>query len=167
MKIKPIILIFFFYISCFASCSSPSVSNSIGIIPKNFIVALAPSGGVLAEAIGIELFNRGYQVFDTKEFSNMMIRYNMTEIELAKPDNLNKLRDMGINAILTVKSVTGYDGKPQSASVRINSTNNWKVIAGVSWNNGWGGRAGSIADRTMRVDISGAASQIVNQLVER
>jgi len=167
MKIKSIIIIFLLCVICFSSCYSPSVSNSIGMIPKNFSVALAPSGGVLAEAIGIELFNRGYQVIDTKEFSNMMIRYNMTEIELAKSENLNKLRDMGINAILTVKSVTGYDGKPQSASVRINSTNNWEVIAGVSWNNGWGGRAGSIADRTMRVDIAEAAYQIVNQLVER
>ena len=28
-------------------------------------IALAPSGGLLADAIGIELFNRGYTVVDT------------------------------------------------------------------------------------------------------
>jgi hypothetical protein len=51
--------------------------------------------------------------------------------------------------------------------VRINSTSNWSnVIAGVSWKNGWGGRAGSISDRGMRKDIPGAAEEIVRALIK-
>jgi hypothetical protein len=152
----------------FISCASAKVSQSRGHIKPDLVIALAPSGGVLAEAIGIELFNKGFTVIDTAQMSNLMLRYNMTELELSKPQNLKALKEEGIDGILTVKSVTGYDGKPQSATVRINSTKAWsEIIAGVSWQNGWGGRQGSLADRSKRKDITGAAKQIVRALIMR
>ncbi len=69
--------------------------------------------------------------------------------------------------IAGVGAAAGYDGQPQSASVRVNSTRNGKIIAGVSWQNGWGGMAGSIADRTMRQDLTEAAVEITDSLVEQ
>ena len=41
-----------------------------------------------------------------------------------------------------------------------------RVIAGVAWQNGWGGMAGSIADRTMRQGLADAAKQIADALVQ-
>ncbi|KPJ62271.1 hypothetical protein AMJ44_15845 [candidate division WOR-1 bacterium DG_54_3] len=150
------------------ACAGSSVSQSIGYIPSQAAIALAPSGGILADAIGIELFNRGFTVVDTQQFSDFMIRHNMTELEFSQPQNLKLIKEEGIDAILMVKSVAGYDEKPQSATVRLNSTEKWgKIIAGVSWKNGWGGRAGSIADRTMRKDVPEAAKEIVQALLKQ
>jgi len=166
MKSKLIVL--FLITGLFIACGGSQVSQSIGFIPRQMVIALAPSGGVLADAIGIELFNRGFTVVDTQQFSNFMVRHNMTELEFSQPQNLKIIKEEGINAILMVKSVAGYDQKPQSATARLNSTDDWgKIIAGVSWKNGWGGRAGSIADRSMRKDIPGAAKQIVQELLKQ
>jgi len=148
-------------------CASSRVTTVRGLIPKGINIALAPSGGILAEAIGIELFNRGFTVIDTNEMSNLMMRYNLTEIEISKPQNLQTLKQAGIDAIMTVKSVSGVDNKPQSASVRLNSTDTWEIIAGVSWENGWGGQAGSVLDRSKRKDITGAAEEIANALLTK
>jgi len=147
------------------SCASSKVTQARGFIPFQMKIALAPSGGVLADAIGIELFNKGYFVVDTNQMSNLMVRLNMTEIEFSKPQNLAILKDQGIAGVLAVKSVSGYDGKPQSATVRILSTEvSGQIIAAVSWQNGWGGQEGSILDRGKRKDISGAAKEIVDAL---
>jgi hypothetical protein len=58
----------------------------------------------------------------------------------------------------TPLSSGGYDQQPQSASVRTVSTANGSMIAGVTWQNGFGGAEGSIADRVMRKGLSQAAS---------
>jgi hypothetical protein len=150
------------------NCASSKLTQVTGTIPRGLTIALAPSGGVLADAIGIELFNRGFTVIDTNQMSNLMVRYNMTEIEFSKPQNLEVLQENGIDGILMVKSVAGYDNKPQSATVRLNSTKKGgEMIVGVSWQNGWGGRVGSIMDRSMRKDIAGAAKEIVTALLAR
>ncbi len=47
------------------------------------------------------------------------------------------------------------------------ATEGGRVLAGVTWQNGWGGMGGSIADRTMRQDLSEAASNIAHALSER
>ena len=51
-------------------------------------------------------------------------------------------------------------------TARLNSTHNGRLIAGVSWQNGYGGQAGSMADRMMRSDVSSAAKEIVKELVK-
>lgn len=166
MKIKVAVSCLLIFL--LASCASSKMAQVVGLVPPGLRIALAPSGGVMADAIGIELFNRGWTVIDTAQMSNMMLRYNMTEIELSKPENLQILKDQGIDGVLVVRSVVGYDGRPQSAVARINSTKSWgEIIAGVSWENGWGGQAGSIMDRSKRKDITGAAREIVDALTGR
>ena len=53
---------------------SSTVSHPINAI------ALAPEGGLLAEAVGIELSNRGYTIIDAATTSRMLVRLNMDEI---------------------------------------------------------------------------------------
>ena len=123
-------------------------------------IALAPSGGLFADAIGTELFNNGMKVIDTQETSNFLLRTNLDEVELLQPKSLTAMRDRGINAVLSVKMAAGYDGKPQSATVRVVSTKSGELIAATNWQNGHGGARGSPADAMMRKDVVGAAAQI-------
>ena len=152
------------------ACAGAKISKPKHLPPlpeKINMIALAPSGGVLADAIGIELFGSGFKVIDSQETSNNMIRLNLNEIELFQPASLNKLRELGINAVLSVKSVSGYDNKPQSATVRVMSTKSFEIIAAVSWQNGRGGAQGSMADRSMRKDVVAASRQIAKALFEQ
>lgn len=128
-------------------------------------IALAPDGGLLADAVGVELSNKGFTVVDSVATSKLMVRLNLNEVEIAKPEGLAKLKDQGIDAFLTVRAAGGYDQQPQSASARVNSTHTGQVIAGISWQNGWGGQAGSIADRMMRKGLAEAAAEIADALV--
>lgn len=130
-------------------------------------IALASSGGLLADAVGVELSNRGFTVIDSGATSKMMVRLNLNEIEITKPQGLEKLNKQGIDAFLTVRAAGGYDMQPQSASARMNSTKTGRVLAGISWQNGWGGQAGSIADRTMRKGLAEASKEIAEALVEK
>lgn len=128
MKTKIIVL--FFLSLLLIGCASSGVSQSVGLIPPQTVIALAPSGGILADAIGIELFNRGFTVVDTQQFSNFMVRHNMTELEFSQAQNLKLIKEEGIDAILMVRSVAGNDQKSQSATVRINSTEDWEKMVG-------------------------------------
>ncbi len=144
-------------------CAGPrtNVSRSPDALPHDVrTVALMPSGGVLADAVGIELLNLGLDVVDTSTMTSFMARFNLTEVEFAHPQNIRKLADEGIDTIILVKSVAGYDNRPESASVRLVSTATGRLIIGVTWQNGKGGAKGSPADGMMRVNLSIAARQI-------
>ena len=91
---------------------------------------------------------------------------NLNEMQISAPKNLLILKEEGIDAFLAVKSAAGYDGLPQSATVRMNSTYDGQVIVGVTWQNAWGGHSGSIADRMMRKDIQQSAAEIAKELVK-
>jgi len=158
---RPIILLGLAIIFC--GCSSPSirVSRSPGVLPQQIKkIALLPSGGVLADAIGVELLRHGYEIIDTATITSMMARWNLTELELVEPQNIRKLADKNIDTILLVKAVAGYDNRPESASVKLVSTTSGQVIIGATWQNGKGGSRGSPADGIMRVNLSDAAQQI-------
>jgi len=129
-------------------------------------IAMAPSGGLLADAVAVELSNRGYTVVDAADTSRMMVRLNLNEIDISRPEGLTKFSSQGIDAVLSVRAAGGYDGQPQSASARVMSTDTGRLIAGATWQNGWGGRAGSIADRTMRQGLEEASKQIADALAQ-
>jgi len=156
----------------FISCASSQISQIEGLQTKPItheinVIAMSPSGGLLADAIGVELFNYGFNIIETAQTNQILGRLNMNEFEIALPKNISLLKDEGIDAYLSAKTAWGYDGLPQSSSIRINSTHTGSIIVGLSWQNGWGGEAGSIADRTMRKDLTEAASEISAELVKR
>ena len=86
----------------------------------------------MADAVGIELLNYGYNIIDTATVTSYMARYNLDEIELILPKNITRLADDGIDTILIVRSVGGYDGRPESATTRLVSTSNGQVIIGAT-----------------------------------
>ena len=140
-------------------------SDYIG--PPVTAVALSPGGGPLADAIGVELFNQGLTIVDPERTAQIIGRAGLTEFQVLSPEGYDALKSAGIDALLIVKAVMAADGTPESASVRITSMHTQQVIAGLSWQNGWGGQRGSIADRTMRKNLAGAATQIADTLAKR
>ncbi len=161
-----LILASFFISGCAGSRVSLTGEASLISEPINTI-AMTPGGGLLADAIGVELANYGFNVIDASAMTALMTRLNLDEFELTQPQSLSKLKGKNIDAYLSVKAAAGRDGRPQSASTRLNSTTDGKILAGVSWQNGWGGQEGSMADRTMRKDLAGAAAEITRSLIQR
>jgi hypothetical protein len=121
----------------------------------------------MADAVAVELANRGFLVIDGAATSNLMVRLNLNEVEIARPEGLAKFRDQGVDALLTVRAAALGDGRPESASARMNSTHTGQVLAGVTWQNGWGCVAGSPCDRVMRKGLSEAAREIADALARR
>lgn len=152
-----VILMTLFLIGCAGSRLNISKSATVFDLKT---IALMPGGGVLADAIGIELLRYGFDIIDPATITSCMVRLNLTEIEFALPQNLKKLADEGIDAVLLVKSVSGYDNRPNSASIKLVSTATGRLLIGATWQTGKGGALGSPADAMMRKDISAAAHEI-------
>lgn len=150
-------------------CAGPqmSVTKQTNLPAKNInVIAIAPGSGPFGDAIGVELFNLGFQVVDANETAALIGRAGLKEFEIYKPVGYSTLRERGIEAIITSKTVD-VDGMPESASVRITDTLDGKILRGLTWQNGWGGRRGSIADRSMRRNLSAAAQDIAKELSSR
>jgi len=164
MKYSVILVVAVVLITALTGCAfsrlSYSTAPSTSISHDVRTIAVAPRGGLLADAIAIEFAKAGYQVVDTLQMTRLLIRLKIGELEITEPQNLALLKGAGIDAYLFVRAVAGYDGRPQSVNAILNSTHTGLVIAGVTWRNGWGGQTGSIADRTMRKNIPEAARDI-------
>jgi hypothetical protein len=148
------------------SCASSKVSMIGSKVPlsefKN--IALSSNSGMLGQAVANELVGRGYKVQSPGRTSKMMLRLNLNEAEITEPKGLEAFAKEGVDAVITVSAVGGYDQMPQSASVQIVNTKSFDIMAGVNWQNGWGGEQGSIADRVMRKGLTRSAKEIVNAL---
>ena len=127
-------------------------------------IALSSNSSMLGQAVANELVGRGYKVHSPGQTSNLMLRLNLNEAEITKPKSLKAFAEEGVDAVIIVSAVGGYDQMPQSASVQIINTNTLDIMVGINWQNGWGGQQGSIADRVMRKGLTRAAKEIVNAL---
>jgi hypothetical protein len=134
-------------------------------------IAMMPGGGLLADAIAIELGNKGLKVIDPTSTSSLMVRLNLNEVEISRPEGLAKLRSQGIDAILVVRAAAGADQMPESATARLSSTADGQLLVGASWQNGGGNftgtQYGGFERFLTRKGLSGAAAQIANELASR
>lgn len=160
------LLVLFLLTACATARIAQSMRGSYAGPPIHAI-ALAPGGGALADSIGVELFNDGITVIDPNQTKAILGHVGISEIQIASPESYAALRRAGVDAVLVVKAVMSQDGTPESASVRLSGTSNGEVIAGLTWQNGWGGMRGSIADRTMRKNLADASSEISSTLMKR
>ena len=152
-----------------SGCIGPKVNvsrNPAGSQKDVATIALMPSGGLLADAVGVELLQYGYNIIDTSQVTGYMARYNLDEIELLLPKNIRRLSDDGIDTVLIVRAVAGYDDRPESATSRLVSTSDGVVIVGASWQNGRAGAQGSPADGFARKNLSDAAHDIAEAIGE-
>jgi hypothetical protein len=164
--ITAVLLLVMLLSGCASSKLSSIPVSDQGVRTVNAI-AFMPGGGLVADAVGVELANRGFTIIDSATVSSMMVRLNLNEVEIIKPEGLAKLKDQGIDAVLSVRAAGSYDSQPQSVSARMNSTLNGKVIAGVTWQNGYGCAPGSPCDRMWRKGLTDVASEIADALAQR
>lgn len=153
----------------FTGCSSATlnVNAQPSMNEKIKTIALSPSSGILGDAIGIELLKYGYDVYDSEQLSSSIVSMNMNEIQILQPENLQRIKNkIGVDSILLVKTISGYDNKPQSASIKLVSTSTARIIAGATWQNGSAGQKGSPMDRGARSDIADASKQIAEGLAK-
>jgi len=151
-----------------SGCASAKLNISVppGGAESIQTIALAPNGGVLADAMGLELMKHGFEVYDTSQVSSMLIRMNLNEIEIMDPQNLQKLKNQGVDCLLQVRTVAGYDGRPQSVTIKMVSASTGKILAGATWQNGRAGAQGSPADQDARSDVASAAQQIAEGIAK-
>ncbi|SRR6266852_2258564 len=152
-----------------AGCAGSKMSMAQARGPSRHVsqIAIAPGSGPFADAIATELFNRGVSVVDASQTASVIARVGLNEFEVTSTRGLSALRESGIEAVLVARGVAADDGTPESGSARVVATEDGAVVAAVSWQNGWGGHRGSIADRTMRKNLSEAASEIADALMQR
>ena len=147
-------------------CAASISAAPTAIVDRSSVgtVALMPGGGVLADAVGVEIANRGFRVVDAQATTSLMARLNLNEFDVSMPAGLAQLKANGIDAVLIVRAVGGYDQRPESASARLQSTADGTLISGANWQNGRAGAQGSVADSMARVGLTGAARQIAGGL---
>ena len=148
-------------------CATPSVSvNTSNQANLSSVerVALMPSGGPLADAIGINLLSYSLDIVDTSTTTGILARLNLNEFEINNPQNVRLLAEQGIDTILIVKTVAGYDGRPNSATARLVDTKSGRLLVGATWANGKGGAMGSPADGMMRQNINSAGQTLADAI---
>ena len=163
-KILGIFALALLLVGCAASQISV-VGNKISQSSFNNI-ALSSNNGVLGQAVANELVGRGYKVQSPGQTNTLMLRLNLNEGEVTAPKSLQAFSKEGIDAVIVVSAVGGYDQMPQSASVQIINTSTLDIMAGLNWQNGYAGQQGSIADRVMRKGLTKAAKEIVDGLTQ-
>ena len=161
-KILGIIALALLLVGCAASQVS-IVGNKISQYSFNNI-ALSTNNGVLGQAVANEMVGRGYKVQSPGQTNSLMLSLNLNEGEITAPKSLKAFSKEGVDAVIVVSAVGGYDQMPQSASVQIINTSTLDIIAGLNWQNGFAGQQGSIADRLMRKGLTKAAKEIVDGL---
>ena len=126
-------------------------------------IVVVPGGGVLADALAVELSGAGFKVVDSNQMSDVLGRLLEGRDSLT-PQNLEALRTAGVDAYMTVRAILHND-LPQSASVLVCSTRSGEVLAGVSWQNGWTSPYPGI--KNLRKDFVEAAREISRELNKR
>jgi hypothetical protein len=67
-------------------CAESKVSQSVGQPykgPRVKSIAISPGGGVLGDAVGVELFNKGFSVVDSGEAGRLLGRSELSELEIS------------------------------------------------------------------------------------
>ncbi|HIF23230.1 MAG TPA: hypothetical protein EYQ27_15340 [Gemmatimonadetes bacterium] len=150
------------------ACQAPQVRVVRGpadVLESIDSIAVLPGGGVLSDALSMELLARGIEVIDAEQVASLVLLDEGHSAGGPGVRSLSRLQDEGIDAALQSNLVLGYDARPQTVTVRIIQTGTGKLIAGVTWKNGSGGERGSPADQDARVDVDIAAQQIADAIV--
>ena len=154
---------------CVCGCGRPRMFYAQPKTPPGHpikTIALFPNDDLMAKAIGSELSSIGYDIVGSGAVSDLMARSRLDESRILLPENLQILKDKGIDAYLFVTTSGGRDGFLQKATVRVNSTHNGELVSGVVWQNAWAGQEESVADRIIRKNIPQAAEQIAKRLAK-
>lgn len=136
-----------FWLACVVGCGSSKMT----MLPAPEVrgpqvrTLAVGAGGVLADAIALELAARGFGLVPSWDAST----------------------DEPVGVIEATWIPGAADGYPDSAVVRVTASRGGAVLAGVVWENGWGGESGSTLDRAKRKSIAAAAREMAEGLARQ
>ena len=74
-------------------------------------IAMMPGGGILAEAVAVELSARGFTIIDPAATSSLIVRLRLKEVEITQVAGLSRFKSQGIDAVLVVRAVGTIDSR--------------------------------------------------------
>ncbi|MBI1264736.1 MAG: hypothetical protein GC187_08375 [Alphaproteobacteria bacterium] len=149
------------------ACASSNVrsTGAAAVSPSEAgTIALAPGAGILGDAVLLELSTYGFRVIEAEATERLMGRLGLDEFDMTTASGLSELARNGVDTVLIVRSAGGYDDNIQSATARLVSTSDGSLLSGATWQNGFAGQQGSIADRMMRRGLNQAAVELADAL---
>ena len=105
--------------------------------PPPKTIALAPTGGIFADLIGMALSEHGYAIVGTGATAALIVLMRTSVNDLLSPPVLGMLKARAVDAVLVVEKVEAEDGFPQRARVRLYSTDQGGQVGGIEWENSW------------------------------
>lgn len=126
--------------------------------PSLNVIAVAPTG-LLAEAVGSELFQKGYQIIPAAQVSTMIQQAFPGETYLLSPRVLSFLRSKGVQSVLLVTSRSSYGQVPSDAVVQIISTFDGSTLAATNFH-----YERDVFDWDKSGDVASAAHEIASSL---
>lgn len=160
-------------VAMLAACSTPRAVQHVSSprvttdgIPVR-VLAMAPNGDAFAVQVGHALSRLGYVVIDTETTAVILgLPVPKPTVQPLPTARLQALRSQGVQSVVLLELAAGYDGFPVQVIARLQSVRDGNWQSDLLWRNGdVGGRAGSIIDRAVRVDVEAAAEQVVRELV--
>src|SRR5438477_10382932 len=109
------------FLTACASADTQAVSAGAYAGPPIRSISVLPGGGVLADEIALNLTAKAFQMIPAPP--------EATESSLRSPESLSALRRAGIDALLVVRSVNDYDGRPRSATAILYSTQSGNLVS--------------------------------------
>ncbi len=82
-------------------------------------------------------------------------------------ENMDALKQAGVNTIITVKDTLGYDGSPETANIKVISTETGDTIATINWSNAYLLSSGKLLDRVVRSSVQSAAKDIADEISKK
>jgi hypothetical protein len=104
-------------------------------------IALAPSGAIFADLIGVALSEQGYTIIDSGATLALLVLMQQSADDLLSPQVSGMLKERGVDAVLVVQKVAAEDGLPQIVHVRLYSTDQMAEVGGIDWKNSWSRRS--------------------------
>ena len=148
--------------ACVPKATSIPVSQKLSHTVET--IAIAPGGGLLAEAIVVELSGLGYNIIDPASTSGILARLKLGEADATTPQGLSKLKEEGVDAYLTIKGERRANGLIETAVARASSTHTGKIIAGINWQNSRTGLAAGLGGKTANKGMAETAQEIAKDL---
>jgi hypothetical protein len=120
-------------------------------------LAVAPSSGILGDAVGIELSKKGFSVTYKQETATLL----GGSAQLGAGKGLEDLRAKGIEAVLFIDETGSGEDVPEGATVRVTDTESGQFIAGMTWarRSGIGG--------WQRKSLADASEEIADALLQK
>jgi hypothetical protein len=121
-----------------ASCSSLRSVSSTGIKHDIKTLGFSPTSDEMQQLVARELEEIGFARASGEQVASLLERLHLTECQALEPSNVSQLRNMGIDAFVSMKTENGHDGLPYLVCLTVTDTFNGRMVLAAIWKNDLG-----------------------------